>query len=543
MESSDRSLLSLCVEYVIKENVIYEKDNVNEYCNELLELYKKCDSNWNKVMIYVCQKGDLNFVKLIIENKLNNDELNNFIALRWTILHGHLDIVEYLYISMSEGFLNDFDYILELAAENGHLDIVKFIIKECSVNIIDPNYSKALILSVENGYSDIVKYLINGMSEDHSYLTIKDYQDSLKQAITYKHINIIKYIIEHIERYDLTEFNIEDLFLEIFTFPNLEIINYILNQKFLWDNKNLAPYIANNALNNNVMNNRLEIVKYLVKELPPTIVIIDIHNNNDEPLRLASSNGHLEIIQYIMEITREENYIINSNNVLHALYSAISVGHLKIVKYLIEQFSLVLNNDNNVIYVALSNYYVEIIKYLIEAGANIHVNDDFIFKNAIKTNNLDMVKFLVNKIGHIPMGIFNKCKTPDNLEIIRYLLSIDSNIAANNYTILFSACKYGWLDIVKAIVESSIINSYRILCYILSSTEHGHLDIVQYLIEHYLNDNYDIRIWNKAMQTAVQFGHLNIVKYLIKNGARKDKALQIAIECNYTEIIEYLNQI
>ena len=92
---------------------------------------------------------------------------NNDYSLRFSSLHGYLDVVEYLIEHGADvnatGDKANIDSLgddaLTHASECGHLDIVKYLIKHgANVN------NNALRSASENGHSDIVEYLIANRS-------------------------------------------------------------------------------------------------------------------------------------------------------------------------------------------------------------------------------------------------------------------------------------------------------------------------------------------------------------------------------------------
>ena len=81
---------------------------------------------------------------------------------------------------------------------------------------------------------------------------------------------------------------------------------------------------------------------------------------------------------------------------------------------------------------------------------------------------------------------------------------------------LYEAAKYGYLDIVKYLVEHGADihdDDYRAVC---RASEYGHLNVVKYLVEHGADIHAD---YDASLQWASQNGHLDIVKYLVEQGA------------------------
>lgn len=144
------------------------------------------------------------------------------------------------------------------------------------------------------------------------------------------------------------------------------------------------------------------------------------------------------------------------------------------------------------------------------------------------------------------------------LDIVKYLIEekyISLDIKGNNrsYTPVDLAAKYGHLDILKYLIEKKsmrlnvkrYMNGYSPL---ELAARHGHLAIIKYLIEEQIV--YDLKVsdgWT-PLHEAVSHGHLNIVKYLIEEiGMMLDvkmytgyTPLRIAKDYGYLEIVDYL---
>jgi len=148
------------------------------------------------------------------------------------------------------------DYTLLWASENGYIEVVKHLVSKIRVNIHVYNDSP-LKLACENGHLETIKYLINHGA---------DVNLALQFAAEYGHLNIVKY------------FNMK---------------------------KDININYNNNALQLASENGHLDTVKYLISE---------IGANDDIALQKAYENEHTDIISYI-QYNRWVNYM--SNKVLN----------------------------------------------------------------------------------------------------------------------------------------------------------------------------------------------------------------------------------
>ena len=99
-------------------------------------------------------------------NGLNSQDARawNNLALRWAAENGHLDVLKWLVSTFnlnSEDVRSDDNRALQLAAEYGHLDVLKWLVSTFNLNSDDVrsrnNY--ALQWAASEGHLDVVKYL------------------------------------------------------------------------------------------------------------------------------------------------------------------------------------------------------------------------------------------------------------------------------------------------------------------------------------------------------------------------------------------------
>ena len=128
-----------------------------------------------------------------------------------------------------------------------------------------------------------------------------------------------------------------------------------------------------------------------------------------------------------------------------------------------------------------------------------------------------------------------------SIETVEALIREDVEFESYMNHMLYEAAKYGYLDIVKYLVEhgANIHDSdYDTVC---CASKYGHLEIVEYLVEHGANiyawDDYPLR-W------ASYNGHLDVVKYLVEQGSNihtgHDFALREASSSGHLDVVKYL---
>jgi len=535
------SLSMLCAEAVVKKEINFNKSDIDIHSYEMIELYKLCDKNWNKVMVHACQKGYLSIAKVITKNNLHGLN-NNFIALRWAVKRGHLDIIKHIIKHCP--LYGDRIYLLELAAENDYLEIFKYIYK--NYNETTKDYSNEinlyLIKAVENDRIEIVKYLIKKIGCNSS---------SLSGVVIQPPIIDVKLLSIAFKNY------------------YFDIVKYLISAGIEQDNT-----ILTEALKDMILHGNLDMVQYIFEH---TILSYEIYSN----LLLASKYGHLPIIKYLISIKSDDEINMLRNDNYNILRIAAYNGHLDVIKYCIDKLCIgneerisVLNTEGQdgpyeALQVAAQNYHFEVVKFIIEENNDqefikemLIAKNNHVLKHVIGSNDLDMFKFIINKIGNIENWVMHYainyniyCK---DINLIKYIFDtqcangiIDETIKNGN--ILITAVKYGCLDIIQSYIYYKNHNTtFNIKNNILLAIKYGHLDVVKYFNET-IDISYfiDIRMWDEALIKACKYGHLEIVKYIIKSMGYSltssecdiDKVMQIAIEKNHTEIVEYLNSL
>ncbi len=135
------------------------------YINDLRKINP---SNAQKYLLDGAEKGRLDHVMIALRNGAEVNKKYGLIKMRY-----HSEMVK----SRLGNSLNE-------ASENGHLDVVKYLIS------IGAKITKgALRLASRFGHLDVVKYLVSIGADIHVY---KD--DALKWAITNKHLDVVKYL-------------------------------------------------------------------------------------------------------------------------------------------------------------------------------------------------------------------------------------------------------------------------------------------------------------------------------------------------------------
>jgi ankyrin repeat protein len=307
-----------------------------------------------------------------------------------------------------------------------------------------------------------------------------------------------------------------------------------------------------------------------------------VDNNGDTILHVASKNGHLNIIQFLIS---EIGYPLNLTNLSGqtCLHQATEGGHFPVVKYLLTQGS----NEINLVdgygwspaYYAAREGHLEILKYLVErnpAAALLKTTkawrtEDSTFAAgeslvhaASYGGVLSVVKYLVEDLHLDPSHVGEGGAPPleiatygGHLDIVKYLITEQRcdpfQVDKFDNTALSTAVCGGNLDIVKYLIEdvkcdpNSRVQDGSTPFHDASAK--GHLEVVQYLIEtHHCDPSLPNNYKSMPLHEAAINGKLDTVKYLVEDmkcdpnsrGQNGSTPLQYASRNGHLEVIQYL---
>jgi len=407
-------------------------------------------------------------------------------------------------------YIND---ALLIASKNGHLDIVKYLIKNGADIHTEDDF--ALILAKEFGYLNVVEYLIeNGANVNANN----------NQAFNFRYLKVVKNnanINDNEILQDIIDID-ADIYINNDTFEyQLDVVENGANINIMEDPRKIIGEAIKNkqydiltnikyikgALRYAIFEGHLDIVKYLIEEAG-----VDIHDT-DEILFMTFTNCHYDIFNYLVKMGAD---IHDNDN--EALQSAIEDGNLEIVKYLIEAGANIHANDIliNAIMTEESEHHLDIVKYLIEVGADVHTDDDYALKWASECGHLKIVKILIKTGANIHANddkALQEATYNNHLNIVKILIKAGANIHANDDKALQYAVLNERLDIIKYLVKIGA-NIHANNDYALQfAADFSNLDIIKYLVSAANFHNWD----KKIIQDVIETNNIKkeIKKYLI----------------------------
>lgn len=152
--------------------------------NLVLEKYPYRVVLYNRAIIQAAAGGQFNLVKYLAEKAPNSYFREAFeVAAK----NGHLNIIEYL-LTKFQPTTHDLNVAMNWAAERGHLEIVKYLVGKGA-----RSFSSALEYSASSGHMDIVKYLVSKSDENLRYAIYAADRRNHGEIVNY----LTDYAIEH----------------------------------------------------------------------------------------------------------------------------------------------------------------------------------------------------------------------------------------------------------------------------------------------------------------------------------------------------------
>lgn len=212
-------------------------------------------------------------------------------------------------------------------------------------------------------------------------------------------------------------------------------------------------------------------------------------------------------------------------------------------------------NNTTPLHFALKNGYLEIAEILIEEGKYNNVRDAWIIGDTYEIHIEDYNEDCDNFIESLGTDDINYIETNwhDNYRIYKYENDGDTPINL--------ACKLGFLNIVKLLMDKEVNIEYRDLMNrhpIHSASINGHVEIVDYLIsknpkfkntkisDEWFGDDSEETIYFSPLHFACFKGHIEVVKILVEKyncdieGEAYNSPLVYAILNNHTQVAKYL---
>jgi ankyrin repeat protein len=274
---------------------------------------KRIEKYWKKTgILKLIKRGNFKAVKYLYECKDYIDDLavkyENYLyksikipsklyeKIYVSCIYGHLDILQYFlgFYKIEETPKRNrkmlYNTMLSKACEYGKLNIVIYLHTILGASI-HTNYDDPIVYASGGGHLDVVRYLVeNGVS-----VHVHD-ESPISNAVKNDHLETVKYLISQGANIHAVKFQA----LSSMYIKSMEMLKYILS---------FDPYIIYHNKNSLLLASEkgdLEMVKYIVSMLVDNPIKPKIKNIKDIPdisscIKIASINGHINIVEYFVE--------------------------------------------------------------------------------------------------------------------------------------------------------------------------------------------------------------------------------------------------
>ena len=348
-------------------------------------------------------------------------------------------------------------------------------------------------------------------------------------------------------------------------------------------NAEVCKYLVSKGADVNVKNNtggtplhdtwNVEIAQFLVSKGA------DINaktNEGNTPLHTAALDGRIEIFKYLVsegsDVNAKNNY---DETPLHHGFEKISrfvfIQSTDYQEYVIEWLKYIIslgadinakNKDGRTpLHHAMRSFNIEVCKYLVSQGANVHAKDSDGDTPLHNARNVEIAQFLVsngadvnakNSVGQTPLDVareknnmadvglkpvgltrFDVAREKENMAVVEYLVSVGGKPGSET-------------SIEETPPKQSDVQPPPVKQMLYTAAERQEID--RFCTKYDIKDvKREYKGGGTILHLAAGDGNVAVAKFLIAEGAEVDAKtdagqtpLDVAIEKNYTAVVEYL---
>jgi ankyrin repeat protein len=392
-------------------------------------------------------------------------------------------------------------YALALAAEYGHLDVVKYFannyINHASYD--DYYYNIPICCGARNGHLEVVRYLCQ-----HTSLGS---QAALMEAITNHHTEIIHYFLENNVHLDIDSQPLEQhkwyAMIQEGSFDTLcQVIEHSLKCNHKTDD------LLGSILTFACSCNRIDIIHYIIA------LGANIGYNDNTPLKSAVLYGNMQVLRLLID------HGVDFRACEEKLCESIADGgYFEMMHYLIDIGIDLPKYGWYPLVRAARSSHLNIVNFLIDSGVNIHECFDCLLNDCIRNKNL---LILNNLITNYPEEInmthtLGRCIDNCFVDAIIPLIELGADYDKYGHGIM----ELGKFDIIQYMVNLGYdiddYQKYRLLVWAVESklkcNNMTDLDIFKYLIDIGADINYHGN--SQILYVATFLNNIPIVQFLI----------------------------
>jgi hypothetical protein len=331
-------------------------------------------------------------------------------------------------------------------------------------------------------------------------------------------------------------------------------------------------------------------------------IYLDLHDHNDELLKITCKNGHFEIVKWIWQLTLDINSGFKYDaNIQHAFYFSCVYAHYNIVEWFLNLYT---RKQINLNVTKLNNYMWELTwdcrggsedtcfetmkllwKFMTDnqISMDLHINNDELFLNCLLKGHFKIVKWLwqISLDIQSPINLNVKdgaafiicCGRFGSINMAHWLLNVSNDakiqisINSHNEAPVRLACANGWLSVSQWLWKMSIEQNHQIDFHINDdeafrmACRNGHLEVAQWLWKISIDTKSSINInvykiySTYRKEIDMQKKHWVCSNYIMTRNcadsfcgddevnsiyAHKKSAFTLACEHNHKKVIEWL---
>ncbi len=431
---------------------------------------------------------------------------------------------------------------LDLAAEQGHLDIVRYLYEQTVsyANRSQGNYFS--VLRKMNDFKDLLEQYEHQLDEVEEKAIQQDLKATnhivpalaIKNAIKNNHLSVVRYFFEEC-RIKLSINERRCLSLYAGHQGGIDVIQY-MHEHIEKINIGLILQHDSDFLTDLASEKKWNVLRYFY-QMPD--VNVDLFTDDPTLLRIAAADGQLDMVMFLCEHGVNVNAV--SPEGYSALFLAVKEGRWDVVNYLAHLPNIRTIDLSD----AEDNDYFDIIMYHLALVAG---HEDKI-KHLLVESDIDINMLIASGITLLRMA--NKNEWDIVKSLYRYP-GINFNVnLADGTTLLHWLVEKELVDIVgyacRHGADVDVVNS-KGSAPIHVAAEKGNLPIIKCLYHHGANiDAREEESDRTVLHIAAEQGYLEIAQYLCEKGVDVNAttmlgkaALHVAVSNDHVELFSYL---
>ncbi|XP_014290388.1 ankyrin-3 [Halyomorpha halys] len=537
------------------ETILFNAVRVGSYEIVRLLLNEGIDINAKNIndttgLHIAASNGMLDIVSLLIKRgaDINAVSKNGFTALHFAAKGGHNTVVNYLLDNKINVTLSSDNVItetpLQLAAFEGHLNIVKNLMKKNLFNDVKSNETwTTLHAAAKAGRASIVSYLLD---QGFRINVADNYgKTPLFWAAFGGNVPTVVLLLQkgadiHTRsNYESTGNRFAIIFksaetpLHVAAWNGHKEVCKILMDKGI--DKNRKDAVGETPLYNAALRGHYSLTKFLLEQRALKTAYT---TNGTSPLHAAAAEGHNDIVDLLLD--KGLDIDVADMHGITPLYSAARAGHLSTVKNLIDKLAdvnAVTFFGKSPLTAAVIEGHFEIVLLLLDKGANVEIIDNegnTLVMEAISHGHEDIAKLLPKRGLYLHRDSKRKdgftalhVAAKDQPRLIEYLLTYNVDVNgqdADGASPLFEAIRWDNIESVKALMTWTILDTNNTRksdgwsC-LHEAVYRDSLNIVELLLDRDAYIDAQTNAGDTPLHLAVENNRYKIAKKLIKSGA------------------------